>query len=211
MRTIFLDRDGVINRNPPDWGYVRTWEEFDFIPNALNAIRDLTESGYRIVVITNQAGIGRRLFSEENLRDIHSRMVAEIAEAGGRIDAIYYCPHHPETGCECRKPKPGMLTRAGDEHCIELSGAYLIGDSTTDIEAGQRAGATTFLVLTGHGTKSYQHYIKARPSQRSGTADMRRRDRRTADEGLARSAKYRPEKIFTNLWTATRWLLKNDT
>lgn len=211
MKTIFLDRDGVINRNPPNWGYVRTWEEFDFIPNALNAIRDLTENGYRIVVITNQAGIGRGLFSEDNLKDIHSRMVAKITDAGGKIDAIYYCPHHPEAGCECRKPKPGMLIRAAHEHNIELPNAYLVGDSTTDIEAGQRVGATTFLVLTGHGKKSYQHYIKATPSQRSDTDDIRSRNRRTADEGLARSSKYRPEKIFTNLYAATRWLIKNDT
>jgi len=211
MKTIFLDRDGVINRNPPGWGYVQMWEEFYFIPNALNAIRDLTESGYRIIVVTNQAGIGKGLFSEDNLKDIHSRMVAEITEAGGRIDAVYYCPHHPEAGWECRKPKPGMLRCAAHEYNIELRNAYLVGDSTTEIEAGQRAGTTTFLVLTGHGTKSYQHYIKATSSQRSDTDDIRNRNRRTADEGLARAAKYCPEKIFTNLYTWSRWLLKNDT
>ena len=211
MKTIFLDRDGVINQNPPDWGYVRTWEEFDFIPNALEAVRDLTRNGYRVIVVTNQAGIGRGLFSEDNLKDIHSRMLVDITNAGGSIDAIYYCPHHPEAGCECRKPKPGMLIRAAHEHNIELSNAYLIGDSTTDIEAGQRAGASTFLVLTGHGKKSYQHYIKATPFQRPDTDTIGNRSGRTADEGLARSSKYRPKKIFTNLYAATRWLLKNDT
>lgn len=211
MKTIFLDRDGVINRNPPNWGYVRTWEEFDFIPNTLKALRDLTGNGYRIIVVTNQAGIGRGLFSEDNLKDIHSRMVVDIRNAGGSIDAIYYCPHHPEAGCECRKPKPGMLIRAALEHNIELPNAYLMGDSTTDIEAGQRAGALTFLVLTGHGKKSYQNYIKAAPFQRSDTDAIGDRSWRTADEGLARSSKYRPEKIFTNLYAATRWLIKNDT
>ncbi|MXY99966.1 D-glycero-beta-D-manno-heptose 1,7-bisphosphate 7-phosphatase [Candidatus Poribacteria bacterium] len=211
MKTIFLDRDGVINRNPPDWGYVRTWEEFDFIPNALKALRALTGNGYRVIVVTNQAGIGRGLFSETNLKDIHSRMVVDIRNAGGSIDSIYYCPHHPEAGCECRKPKPGMLICAAREHNIELPNAYLIGDSTTDIEAGQRAGASTFLVLTGHGKKSYQNYIKATPFQRSDTDALGNRSRRTGDEGLARSSKYRPEKIFTNLYAATRWLLKNDT
>ena len=211
MKTVFLDRDGVINQNPPDWGYVRTWEEFDFIPNAQKAIRDLAENGYRVIVVTNQAGIGRGLFSEESLKDIHCRMVAGIRKAGGSIDAVYYCPHHPHAGCECRKPKPGMLTRAAREHNIELPNAYLIGDSTTDIEAGQRAGAAAFLVLTGHGKKSYQHYIKATPCQRSDTDAIGSRSPRTGDEGLARSSEYRPEKIFTNLYAATRWLLKNDT
>ncbi len=211
MNTIFLDRDGVINQNPPNWGYVRTWEEFDFIPNAQKAIRDLTENGYRVIVVTNQAGIGRGLFSEENLTDIHSRMVAEITDTGGSIDSIYYCPHHPDAGCKCRKPKPGMLTRAAAEHRIELSRAYLIGDSTTDIEAGQRAGVSTILVLTGHGKKSYQHYTQATLFQQSGTDAIGSRRRRTADEGLALSSRYRPEKIFTNLYAATCWLIKNDT
>ena len=193
MKTIFLDRDGVINRNPPNKGYVRRWSEFSFLPNALNAIRDLTEDGYRIIVVTNQAGIGKGLFSEDNLKDIHARMVTEITDTGGRIDAVYYCPHHPETGCECRKPKPGMLIRAADEHRMELSSAYLIGDSTTDIEAGRRAGTRTLLVLTGHGQESYHDYINTIP------------------HGGPNENGCRPEKIFTNLYAATHWLKKNDT
>ena len=193
MKTVFLDRDGVINRNPPNKGYVRTWAEFAFIPNARSAIQELTQSGYRIFVVTNQAGIGRGLFSEESLRDIHRRMVAEITEAGGRIDALYYCPHHPDVGCQCRKPKPGMLKRAAQEHNIDLSSAYFIGDATTDIEAGRRAGTTTFLVLTGLGRESYHDYVDA---------NYYRRGNREA---------CCPDKIFTNLYTATRWLLKNDS
>ena len=193
MKTVFLDRDGVINRNPPNKGYVRKWEEFSFIPNARKAIRELTESGYRIIVITNQAGIGRGLYSEENLADIHSRMIAEIEKTGGTIDAVYYCPHHPDAGCECRKPKPGMLIRAAREYNIELSKAYFIGDVPTDIQAGQRAGVTTFLVLTGLGQESYYHYMNTKSCWR-------------ADKN-----EYHPEKIFTNLYTATRWLLKNDS
>ncbi|MCY3549427.1 MAG: D-glycero-beta-D-manno-heptose 1,7-bisphosphate 7-phosphatase [Candidatus Poribacteria bacterium] len=188
MKTVFLDRDGVINRNPANKGYVRKWTEFTFIPNARKAIRELTESGYRIIVVTNQSGIGRGLYSEEDLTDIHTRMLAEINKAGGIVSAVYYCPHHPEAGCECRKPKPGMLTRAAREHNIKLSDAYLIGDTTTDIEAGQSVGATTFLVLTGLGQESYYHYI-----------------RRTDQNGD------RPEKIFTNVYAATCWLLKNDS
>lgn len=190
MKTIFLDRDGVINHNPPNRGYVRKWAEFTFIPNARTAIRELTEDGYRIIVITNQSGIGRGLYSEEDVADIHSKMVSEISKAGGTIDAVYYCPHHPDAGCECRKPKPGMLTRAAREHNIELSSAYLIGDWITDIEVGQRVGATTFLVLTGLGQESYSHYIHTKPCRRADQND------------------YRPDKIFTNLYTATRWLRK---
>ena len=191
MKTVFLDRDGVVNRNPPNMGYVRRWSEFSFIPNSRKAIRELTQSGYRIVVVTNQAGIGRGFFSEEDLKDIHARMVSEITETGGKIDAIYYCPHHPEAGCECRKPKPGMLTRAAREHNIELSNAYLIGDSITDIEAGACAGTRTLLVLTGHGRESYDHYTNTEPF------------------GRANNSGYCPEKIFTNLYTAARWLRKN--
>lgn len=190
LKTVFLDRDGVINRNPPNKGYVRKWSEFAFIPNARKAIRELTESGYRIIVITNQSGVGRGLYSEEDVADIHSRMVAEISKAGGTIEAVYYCPHRPDAGCECRKPKPGMLIRAAREHDIELSNAYLIGDFSTDIEVGQRVGATTFLVLTGLGQESYYHYINTKPCQRK-------------DEN-----EHRPDKIFTNLYAATRWLRK---
>ena len=193
MKTVFLDRDGVINRNPPNMGYVRRWTEFSFIPNSRRAIRALTQNGYRIFVITNQAGIGRGLYSEESLKDIHCRMVAGITEAGGAIEALYYCPHHPEAGCECRKPKPGMLKRAAKEHNINLSNAYFIGDTTTDMQAGKRAGTTTFLVLTGLGQESYRDYINI---------EYHRRGNREA---------CRPDKIFTNLYTATRWLLKNDS
>ena len=190
MKTVFLDRDGVINQSPPNMGYVQKWSEFSFIPNSQKAIRELTQSGYRIIVVTNQSGIGRGLFTEKDLKDIHSQMVSEITKTGGSIDAVYYCPHHPEAGCECRKPKPGMLTRAAREHNIELSSAYLIGDSITDIMAGQRAGTKTLLVLTGLGQESYHHYINTKPS------------------GRANKDEHRPEKIFTNLYTATRWLRK---
>lgn len=194
MKTVFLDRDGVINRNPPNRGYVKTWAEFAFIPNARRAIRELTESGYRIFVITNQSGIGRGLYTEETVEDIHRRMVIEITKAGGKIDDVYCCPHHPDAGCECRKPKPGMLKRAAQEHNINLSSAYLIGDFTTDISAGKRAGTSaTFLVLTGLGQESYHDYINA--------AYYRHQNREEC----------RPDRIFTDLYTATRWLLNNDS
>ena len=169
-------------------GYVRKWIDFSFIPSARSAIQQLTQSGYRIFVVTNQAGIGRGLYSEGDLKDIHSRMIAEIARAGGKIDAVYYCPHHPDAGCECRKPKPGMLKRAAQEHNIDLSSAYFIGDVLTDIQAGRRAGTTTCLVLTGLGQESYHDYINAKYDQYGNKEECS------------------PDKIFTNLYAATRWL-----
>lgn len=192
-KTIFLDRDGVINHHPSYMGYVQMWAEFNFIPSARSAIRDLTKNGYRIFVITNQAGIGRGLYSEETLKDIHCRMITEISDAGGAIEAVYYCLHHPDAGCECRKPRPGMLKRAAQEHDIDLSRAYFIGDSTTDIQAGRRARTKTILVLTGYGGESYHKYINAEY--------YRCRNREECH----------PDRIFTNLYTATRWLLKNDS
>ena len=191
MKTIFLDRDGVINKtseespliqNPPNYGYVRTWEEFDFLPNARKAIGILTQNGYRVIVITNQAGIGRGIYTEANLQDVHRRMAAEVAAAGGEIHAVYYCPHHPDDGCKCRKPKPGMLLRAARDHGFDVSNTYFIGDSLGDIEAGKSVGASTILVLTGHGRESYRRYID-----------------KTA-------ATPQPDKIFTNLYTAVGWL-----
>lgn len=186
MKTVILDRDGVINKNPTNWGYVCNWNDFAFLPNALEAIQNLTESGYRIFVATNQAGIGRGIFTEQQLTDIHRQMLSEIKNAGGHIDQIYYCPHHPDAGCECRKPRPGMLLRAAQEHKIDVSETFFIGDSITDIEAARQAGASPILVLTGHGRDSYSHYINS-----ESTTKM-----------------HKPEKIFTNLYTASRWITK---
>ncbi len=184
MKTVILDRDGVINRNPPDRGYVCNWIDFTFLPNALEAIRDLTQNGYRIFVATNQAGIGRGIFTEQQLTEIHHKMLNEIQDAGGHIDKIYYCPHHPDDGCECRKPQPGMLLRAAREHNFDVSQTFFIGDSITDIQAAQSAGASPILVLTGHGQDSYNRYISSDSTTKT----------------------YKPDKIFTNLFTAMRWI-----
>ena len=186
MKAVFLDRDGVINRNPPNWGYVCNWSDFTFLPNALEAIRDLTHSGFRIFVATNQAGIGRGIFTEQQLIDIHHKMLNEIEAAGGHIDKIYYCPHHPDAGCECRKPKPGMLLQAAHEHKVDVSKTLFIGDSITDIQAARNAGALPVLVLTGHGRDSYSHYISSDSATKT----------------------YKPDKIFTNLYTASRWIIQ---
>jgi D-glycero-D-manno-heptose 1,7-bisphosphate phosphatase len=160
VTTIFLDRDGVINENRSD--YVKSWNEFRFLPESLEAIAKLTQAGYRIVVCTNQAGVARGLISLETLEDIHRRMRAEVVHAGGSIEAIYYCPHAKDANCACRKPRPGMLLRAHDELHIDLSESILIGDSITDVRAGQAAGVHCMLVLTGLGREQLRdHYLDA--------------------------------------------------
>jgi len=152
MKTIFLDRDGVINKNL-DNDYVKSWAEFEFLANAKRAISRLTQNGYEIIVITNQAGVNKNLVSADMVEEIHCRMIDEISAAGGIIKKIYYCPHRQDENCECRKPKPGMLLQASQDYDIELDKAYLVGDSMRDIEAGASVGCKTILVVTGHGAK----------------------------------------------------------
>lgn len=151
MRAIFLDRDGVICKNRSD--HVKSWAEFEFLPGVKESLAALSGLDLLLVVVTNQAAIGRGLMTVELLEDIHQRMVAEIAAHGGRIDRIIYCPHRPEDGCACRKPKPGMLLQAAAEMEIDLSHSYLVGDAATDIQAGQQVGCQTILVLTGRGVE----------------------------------------------------------
>lgn len=185
MVTIFLDRDGVINRNRED--YVKSWEEFEFLPNSLKALRLLTTAGYQLIVITNQACINKELISSDILDAIHRQMVIEIENAGGRVRAIYYCPHRGDEGCDCRKPRPGMLIQAASEHAIDLSSAYFIGDSMRDIAAGQQVGCRTCLVLTGHGTQLHQKPLNS----------------------SALSGGVQPEKVFTDLYAAALWIVEN--
>jgi D-glycero-D-manno-heptose 1,7-bisphosphate phosphatase len=143
---VFLDRDGVINTRMPPGDYVKSWSEFSFLPGAKEAMKLLTEYGYEIYVISNQAGIGRGMMKEGTLWEIHNNMERELAQAGAKITAMYYCPHKTEDNCECRKPKPGMLFKAAIEHQIDLPRATFIGDDERDIEAGRAAGAKTMLL-----------------------------------------------------------------
>jgi histidinol-phosphate phosphatase family protein len=147
--TVILDRDGVLNKRPPKARYVRNWSEFEWLPGAKEALRLLKEAGYRAIVVSNQAGIGRGEMPEEALRQIHERMKAETAEAGGEIEAIYYCPHNWDEGCECRKPKPGLLFQAQRELNLDLSRCLLIGDDERDLEAADAAGCPSALISEG--------------------------------------------------------------
>ena len=154
-KAVFLDRDGVINRDSPD--YIKRLEEFEFLPGSLDALRRLVERGFACIVITNQSAPTRGLMTLEALDAIHRRLCAAVAEAGGRILDIFICPHLPADGCSCRKPKPGLLHAAQRKHGIDFSSAAMIGDSATDIECALNAGVrTTVLVQTGNGEKAAQ-------------------------------------------------------
>lgn len=156
MTTIFLDRDGVINENRAD--YVKNWHEFRFLTGSHEAIARLTRSGHRIIVCTNQAGIAKGTIATATVEDIHQRMIAELFNAGGHIEKVYYCPHAKDERCMCRKPMPGMLFRARDELSLNLNDAIFIGDSITDVRAGLAAGVQCILVLTGLGSDQLRHH-----------------------------------------------------
>jgi len=151
-KLIVLDRDGVINHDSED--YIKTPEEWRPLPGSLDAIAALNSAGFRVVVVSNQSGIGRGLFSETELDQIHRKMVSAVQAAGGEIAGIYYCPHRPEDDCDCRKPRPGLLERIKADFDISLAGIPLIGDKTTDLELARRVGARPILVLTGYGQRT---------------------------------------------------------
>jgi D-glycero-D-manno-heptose 1,7-bisphosphate phosphatase len=144
--TVMLDRDGVLNKKPPKAHYVRTWDEFEWLAGAKEALRLFTAAGYRVVVVSNQAGIARGAMTEAALTHIHERMKAEAAQAGGQIEAVYCCLHDWDEGCECRKPKPGMLFQAQRDFHLDLSRTLFIGDDERDAQAAAAAGCPSVLV-----------------------------------------------------------------
>ncbi len=146
---VFLDRDGVLIENRED--YVKDWAEVEFLPGTFAGMRTLTELGLPIVLITNQSAVGRGIITSNFVEELHNRMIAVIEANGGRIDAVYYCPHHPTAGCTCRKPLPGMLHQAAQDLNLDLSASFFVGDALTDLEAARAAEATGILVLTGRG------------------------------------------------------------
>lgn len=146
---IFLDRDGVIIENRSD--YVRSWEDVAFIPGALDALAEMARTEYAVIIVTNQAGVGRGLIPAAVAHSINESICDEIVRASGRVDGLYICPHTKDDNCDCRKPKPGMLLQAAREHDLDLSRSWMIGDALTDLQAGEAAGARPLLVLTGRG------------------------------------------------------------
>ena len=152
LKLIVLDRDGVINYDSTQ--FIKSPEEWRPIPGSLEAIARLNHAGFRVVIATNQSGIGRGLFDMATLNEIHEKMHKALAQAGGRIDAVFYCPHTADAQCECRKPRTGMLKEIGVRFGVDLAGVPCIGDSLRDLEAADAVGGQPILVLTGKGEKT---------------------------------------------------------
>ena len=155
---VFLDRDGTVN---VEVHYLSQPEQIELLPTVSETISMLNSRGIPVVIVTNQAGIARGYFPEQNLIAIHDHLRQVLAEKNAHVDEIYYCPHHPSAGlgvygkvCDCRKPSPGMLTRAADELAIDLTRSLMIGDRESDLQAGARAGCQTALVTTGYGQET---------------------------------------------------------
>ncbi len=149
MKLVILDRDGVINFDSDR--FIKSPAQWNPIPGSLEAIARLTQAGYRVVVASNQSGIDRGLFDMDTLNAIHDKMHRAVKAQGGKIDAIFYCPHSAESNCDCRKPKPGMFERIADCFNVDLANSYAVGDSLRDLQAAVKAGAKPILVLSGKG------------------------------------------------------------
>jgi len=152
LKLIVLDRDGVINHDSDQ--FIKSPDEWRPIPGSLEAIARLNQAGYRVVVATNQSGVGRGLFGMTTLTEIHEKMFKALNLVGGRIDAVFYCPHAADSHCDCRKPKPGMLHQIGLRFGVSMDDVPAIGDGLRDLQAAQAAGARPILVLTGKGEKT---------------------------------------------------------
>jgi D-glycero-D-manno-heptose 1,7-bisphosphate phosphatase len=182
---IFLDRDGTVSE---EVGYINHIDRFRIIPGAPEAIRQINQSGYLAVLVTNQAGVARGLFPESLVEAVHRRLVRELKDAGAHLDGIYFCPHHPLEGpapyrkaCDCRKPAPGMIHRAVRDLNIDLSRAFMVGDNLSDLKLADNAGIPGVLVLTGYG--------------------------KGVRERLRRDESVKPARIAADLREAVTWIL----
>ena len=177
---VFLDRDGTINE---EVSYLDDPDRLHLIPSAPEAIRLLNEAGIPVIVVSNQAGVGRGFFSAATVEAIHERLAEQLASHNAHFDAIYYCPHHPSEGCGCRKPRIGMLEQAAQKHGIDLQRGYMVGDKASDLDAGRQAGCRTVLVLTGYGEQVREAF---------NTPDSQ------------------PDHISTDLYGAVKWILAEE-
>jgi D-glycero-D-manno-heptose 1,7-bisphosphate phosphatase len=149
MKLVILDRDGTINVDSD--AFIKTPEEWQPLPGALEAIARLNHAGWHVAVASNQSGLGRGLFDVASLNAIHAKMHKAVAAMGGRIDAVFYCPHSPDEGCQCRKPAPGLFEQIGERFGVDLRTAHVVGDTVRDLQAGAAVGCQPNLVLTGKG------------------------------------------------------------
>ncbi len=180
-KIVFLDRDGVINEDSPD--YIKSWSEFKFLKGSLEAIKRLTENGFTIIIITNQSIINRKMIPEKDLLHIFTMMGSQIESRGGIITDIFYCPHTPSEGCNCRKPLPGLIEKAQKKYNIDLSASVMVGDSAKDILCANQAGCgAAILVRTGNFNEA---------------------------ESLLAKENVCPDLIAENLLEASVWIIEN--
>lgn len=152
-KVVFLDRDGVINHDSPD--YIKNWSEFEFLPGAVNALKQLTENGFKTILITNQSAINRGLTTRDAIEHIHRMLNQRVEAAGGQIQDIFFCPHRPDQNCDCRKPKPGLIWQAASKYHLDLSETVMVGDNIKDIQCARNAGCgRAVLVRTGCGRQA---------------------------------------------------------
>ncbi len=161
QRAVFIDRDGTLSE---EVGYINHPSRFSLFPYSASAIRHLNENGWLAIVITNQAGVARGYFSEDMIQTVHERMAKELESDNAKLDAIYYCAHHPSVGeppyrldCDCRKPKPGLISRATEDFDIDLEASWMVGDRYSDIELARNAGLKSLFVLSGYGRGEWEH------------------------------------------------------
>lgn len=152
MKLVILDRDGVINHDSAQ--FIKSPDEWKPIPGSLEAIARLNQTGYQVVIATNQSGLGRGLLDMATLNAIHDLMHRRLAEVGGQVAAVFYCPHAADAGCSCRKPRAGLFEEIGRRFDVDLAGVPTIGDSLRDLQAAAAVGASPMLVLTGKGTRT---------------------------------------------------------
>lgn len=166
MSFLFIDRDGVINKDPGGWteaSYVTEWKDFHFLPGTLEALRALKDKGIKVIVASNQGGVNKGIYTRDELNKVNELMLKEIEKSGGRIEEVFYCIHRDEDNCSCRKPKPGMLETAVKKYKIDPKKTYFIGDDKKDIIAGKRIGCKTVLVLSGKSSREDVKDWKEKP------------------------------------------------
>jgi len=182
-KVAFLDRDGVINKNSVD--YIKTWEEFEFFPRSIEAIKLLNSNGFTVIMITNQSVINRNMVSRQGLEHIHALMKQEIKSGGGEIKDIFYCPHIPEDACDCRKPEPGLIFQAHKKYRIDLLSSVMVGDSAKDVECARRAGC--------------------------GLGVLVKSDNLSNAEKILSEKKIFPDYIASNLYDAASWIVSRKS
>ena len=184
MKAIFIDRDGVINKDPGGWteySYVTSWKEFHFLPGVFEALKLLNKNDIKVIIISNQAGVNKGYFSIDELNKVTAKMMDEINKNGGAIEDVYYCTHKDEDNCSCRKPKPGLLERAAAKYGIDMNKTFFTGDSEVDVIAGRLAGCKTIFLLSG----------------------------KTPEKEM-RTWKNKPDHVFNGLLEAVQWILAKE-